>query len=127
MRTDIAFTYGSQNGICQCMHGHVGIRMTLQPMREWNGHTAQGDGITGVEGVNIDTLADADVGEIFQLACRHVPVGDVNILGGGELAVLGRGRDHCNGNAGMFGNRGIVGEVGRGFRLGPAVGCEDLA
>ena len=94
----------------------VGIRMTGQPAVVRNLDAAEPDMIAVAEGMHVEAVAEAQVGQ----AGDPPRLGLGEILVGGELHVAAFSRECCDLDARPFGQRGVVGEIVAAF-LGGAL------
>ncbi len=106
MRADVAVGDGAEHGVGDRVQQHVGVRMADQPVIVRHLHAAEPDMVALAEGVDIKTLARADVRQIVE----HSGFGAQKILTCGQLDVVGFAGEDENAMAGPFRHGGVVGQ-----------------
>ena len=118
MRADVAVGDGAEHGVGDRMQQHVGVGMADQPVIVRHLHAAEPDMVALAEGVDVETLARADIRQVVQ----HFGLGAQKILLCGELDIGGFAGKDEDAMAGPFGHGGVVGQfaaaVGRARRDG---------
>jgi hypothetical protein len=98
----------------------VGIGMAGEAAIMRNANAADGDMVAGTEGVHVDAGTGAHIAQ--RAEGDHFGPSEIGFIGDLDVARLAGKRAHFQ--AGPFGQRGIVGEVGAALRLCSAVRVE---
>ena len=121
MRADVAVGERAENGVDQRMQRDVGVGMSGHAARMRNADAAEHDVIAVGEGVHVEAVADAHVGQ--RGAMRSFGAGE--ILVGRDLHVAGLAFEYADAMTGPFGERGVVGEILAPCRRRAAMRGED--
>src|SRR5215207_4469589 len=76
-----------------------------------NGNAAENDPVTGLIGMHVVPLADANVRAVLKSVAREALLGGAQIVGGRHFDVRRLALDHGDRNAGPFGHGCVVGEM----------------
>lgn len=87
MRADVAVCHRPEDRVGESVEADVGVRMTVEPAVERNGDAAEHDPVAGPEGVDVETLADADVGKGRKRLRGEALVGRGDVRRRGQLDV----------------------------------------
>ena len=116
MDADIARAQGTQKGVGQCVEPGIGVGMTDQRARVRNLHAAEPEMVAGAECVHVESLTGADVAQRGAKASFRV----AQIVLGRHLEIILAAGHEADRDAGVLGDRGIVGQIeppGRAMRL----------
>ena len=124
MHADIALSNSAEQRVGQSVQSHIGVAMADELLAVRDADTAQHHRITGTESMHVIARRDPDGAGAgaFRL---HQPVGDTQILGAGQLAIVLGAFDQGDVEAEPFGHARVVGEVERRVPRRGAVRGED--
>jgi hypothetical protein len=123
VHADVAVSERAEDGIDQRMQRNVGIGMSGEPARMRDAHAAKHDVIAVAEGVHVEAISGAHVGE--RRNAHDFSSGKIVV--GREFHVGGLACKHVDAVAGPFGKRGVVGKILEPRRSGTPVGFDDEA
>ena len=126
MLANIALANGTQNGIGKRMHSHIRIRMALQAHIVRHFNATQNDMISRLKGVNIKSLAHANIGQAINGSAQKLAVGLSDIVHRGELAVGRFPRNDANTQSSMLGHRCVIRQMAQTFSLRAPMCREDF-
>ena len=107
MHPDIAIRERAENGVDQRMQRDIGVRMSGDAARMRNSHAAKHDMVAVGEGMHIEAIAGAHIGETGKV--QNFDAGEIVV--GRHLYVAGFAFENADAVAGPFDKRGIVGKT----------------
>ena len=109
MRADVALAERAVDRVGERVQRDVGVRMALELLVVRDEHAPEPDAVAGREGVNVEALADADLGRLRAISRASASRKSCMVV---TFRLPGSPSNTIDGMAGLGSDGGVVGEIG---------------